>query len=87
MLSTARLLLRIVFPMVRQEVPYHAGLPGEDNLATKEEKMARMNITMDTAIAKLKKCDLAGIPDEHNRIHAFRKFNEEYADTIDATHL
>jgi transposase len=87
LLSTARLLLRIVFPMVRQEVPYHAGLPGEDNLATKEEKMARMNITMDTAIAKLKKCDLAGIPDEHNRIHAFRKFNEEYADTIDATHL
>lgn len=87
LLSTARLLLRIVFQMVRTKTPYHAGVPEEDRLATKEEKIAFMNATINAASAKLGKYDLAGIPSENNHIQIFRQFAKEYADTVATTNL
>lgn len=87
LLSTARLLLRIVFQMMHDETPYHVKPAEGENSTTKEERIARMNATTETAIAKLERYSLAGIPDETNRIHAFRKFNEEYAEAITAINL
>lgn len=86
-LSTARLLLRIAFQMVRKETPYQPPWDGDAELPPKETRIAWMNAAIETAIFKVRKSDLGGIPKETNRINAFRKFAKEYADAVDSTTL
>jgi transposase len=86
-LSTARLLLRIAFQMVRKETPYQPPWDGDAELPPKETRIAWMNAAIETAIFKVRKSDLEGIPTETNRINAFKKFAKEYADAVDSTTL
>jgi transposase len=86
-LATARLLLRIGFQMVRSETPYQPPWDGNEELPSKETRIAWMNAAMETAISKVRKPDLDGIPDDVNKIKAFKKFAKEYADNVDSANL
>ena len=85
LLSTARLLLRIAVPMVRDGRPYlqwdedAEGVPGE-TLA------AWMDATIAAAIAKFPKGSLKGIPKGASRIDDLQEFAKAYARTAKGLH-